>query len=153
MSSNLRPINFTNVELEAARRKTAAKRADELKKLEDNYDKAENQAKLQSDERVKEIRDDNQTKLIMEMGDKEEKLLKLKQSYDQTRDLIDMEKQNTLFYKRYRLFSPKDFLFYFELKMDTTYHKKDVLNVMNKSLDQMNKNKKVFQDNQKEVKH
>jgi HSP20 family molecular chaperone IbpA len=93
MSSNLRPINFTNVELEAARRKTAAKRADELKKLEDNYDKAENQAKLQSDERVKEIRDDNQTKLIMEMGDKEEKLLKLKQSYDQTRDLIDLEKQ------------------------------------------------------------
>ena len=93
MSSNLRPINFTNVELEAARRKTAAKRADELKKLEDTYDKAENQAKLQSDERVKEIRDDNQTKLIMEMGDKEEKLLKLKQSYDQTRDLIDLEKQ------------------------------------------------------------
>ncbi|MFZ4713593.1 MAG: hypothetical protein ACOYL6_07775 [Bacteriovoracaceae bacterium] len=91
--SNVKVMNNGNVELEAAKRKTVEKRTNELKKVEEKYEISEREARLQNDQRLRELKDQGQVDYIAEIDHREERLSKVKESVDKTQEILAAEKE------------------------------------------------------------
>ncbi len=89
--SSIKDLGQSNTELAANQRKMVEKRTNELRAIEQKYVLSEKEAKAQADSRMIEIKNQNQLQLAAELESKETKLGDLKNSLNETQEILNTQ--------------------------------------------------------------